>query len=84
MTSFSLVDLQKTLTPHVRLGKTCLETLCLLVLGMISAQTVNLSHIASERPTRAKVASTYRRLQRFFQQVMLPVECHDDYEKTSA
>ncbi len=75
MTSFALTDLQKTLTPHVQLGKSRLETLCLLVLGMISARTVNLSHIASERPARAKVASTYRRLQRFFQHVTL----HDDW-----
>jgi len=72
MTNCSLADLHKTLTPHVQLGKTRLETLCLLVLGMISARTVNLTHIASERPARAKVASPYRRLQRFFQQVMLP------------
>ena len=72
MTNCSLADLQKTLTPHVHLGKTRLETLCLLVLGMISARTVNLTHIAAERPARAKVASTYRRLQRFFQQVRLP------------
>lgn len=75
MTSFALTDLQKTLTPHVQLGKSRLETLCLLVLGMISARTVNLSHIASERPARAKVVSTYRRLQRFFQHVTL----HDDW-----
>lgn len=75
MTSFALTDLQKTLTPHVQLGKSRLETLCLLVLGMINARTVNLSHIASERPARAKVASTYRRLQRFFQHVTL----HDDW-----
>lgn len=53
-------------TPHVQLGKTRLETLCLLVLGMISSRTVNLTHIAAERPARAKVASTYRRLQRFW------------------
>ncbi len=72
MTHCSLADLQKTLSPHVHLGKTRLETLCLLVLGVISARTVNLTHIATERPGRAKVASTYRRLQRFFQQVRLP------------
>ena len=72
MTSYSLADLQKTLTPHLQLGKTRLETLCLLVLGMISARTVNLTHIAAERPDRAKIASTYRRLQRFFQHVLLP------------
>ena len=72
MTHCSLADLQKTLSPHVHLGKTRLETLCLLVLGIISARTVNLTHIATERPGSAKVASTYRRLQRFFQQVRLP------------
>lgn len=72
MTSFALTDLQRVLTPHVRLGKSRLETLCLLVLGMISARTVNLTHIAAERAARAKVASTYRRLQRFFQYVTLP------------
>lgn len=72
MTSYSLADLQKTLTPHLQLVKTRLETLCLLVLGMISARTENLTHIAAERPDRAKIASTYRRLQRFFQHVLLP------------
>ena len=46
--------------------------LFLLVLGMISARTVNLIQIAAERPARAKVASTYLRLQRFFQHVILP------------
>lgn len=68
----TLTDLQKTLSPHVPLGKSRLETLCMLLLGMISARTVNLTHIATERPSRALVASTYRRLQRFFQHVVLP------------
>ena len=36
-----------------------------------SAVTVNLSHLASERQTTTKIASTYRRLQRFFQHVDL-------------
>ena len=53
------------------LSKSRLETLCLIVVGMISARTVNLSHLACERPTTALVASTYRRLQRFFQHVRL-------------
>jgi len=43
-----------------------LQTLYLIVVGMVSARTVNLSHLACERPTTALVASTYRRLQRFF------------------
>ncbi|MDD7973718.1 hypothetical protein [Roseinatronobacter alkalisoli] len=72
ITSFALADLQKTLTPYVQLDKSRIETLCLLVLGMISARTVNLTRIASERPTCAEVASTYRLLQRLFQHVILP------------
>jgi hypothetical protein len=72
MSSRSLADLLTMLSPHLQLGKSRLETLGLLVVGMISARTVNLTHIASERASRAKVASTYRRLQRFFQQVVLP------------
>ncbi len=64
MDTRSRADLQKTLVPHVPLGKSRLETLCLLLLGMIGARTVNLTHVATERLGRAKVASTYRRLQR--------------------
>jgi hypothetical protein len=56
---------------HVSLSKSRLETLCLLVVGMVSARTVNLGHIACERPGTALTASTYRRLQRFFQHVRL-------------
>ena len=62
----AITTLQQTLRPHVDLGKSRLETLCLIVVGMVSARTVNLSHLACERPTTALVASTYRRLQRFF------------------
>ena len=67
----AITTLQQTLRPHVGLSKSRLETLCLIVVGMVSARTVNLSHLACERPTTALVASTYRRLQRFFQHVCL-------------
>jgi hypothetical protein len=63
--------LAESLRPHLELSKSRVETLCLLVVGMISARTVNLGHIACERPGRALTASTYRRLQRFFQHVRL-------------
>lgn len=53
--------------PHVALGESRLETLYLLVTGMVSARTVNLGHVACARPGTARIASTYRRLQRFFQ-----------------
>ena len=67
----AITTLQQILGPHVGLSKSRLETLCLIVVGMISARTVNLSHLACERPSTALVASTYRRLQRFFQHVRL-------------
>ena len=67
----AITALRGILRPHLNLSKSQLETLCLMVIGMISARTVNLSHVASERPSEALIASTYRRLQRFFQHVRL-------------
>ena len=61
--------LSQKLRPVVSLSKSRVETLSLLIIGMVSARTVNLTHIASERPSDVKVASSYRRLQRFFQHV---------------
>jgi hypothetical protein len=52
---------------YIPLSKSRLETLCLLVVGAIGARTVNLGHVATERGGGVKPASTYRRLQRFFQ-----------------
>jgi hypothetical protein len=71
MPHLALAALEGILRPHVALGKSRLETLCLLIVGMVSARTVNLAHIACERPGPAQTASTYRRLQRFFQHVRL-------------
>lgn len=56
----------------VGLSKPRVETLSLLILGLFSARTVNLTHLACERSGVALVASTYRRFQRFFQHVRLP------------
>ena len=72
MSHRAVAALQGILRPHVGLSKTRLETLCLLVIGMVSARTVNLGHIACERSgASVLIASTYRRLQRFFQHVRL-------------
>ncbi len=60
-----------TLSSHLDLGKSRLETLALLVLGLINGRTVNLSHIASQISGTASIPSSYRRLQRFFQHVRL-------------
>jgi hypothetical protein len=55
------------LRASIPVSKSRLETLGLLIAGAIGARTVNLGHIATERGGRVKPASTYRRLQRFFQ-----------------
>ncbi len=48
-----------------------LQTLVVLIQGLINARTVNLSHLAGSFCGPAKVSSNYRRLQRFFQYVSL-------------
>lgn len=68
-----ITALTRQLGRHVGLSKSRLETLAMLTVGMISARTVNLVHVADERGSRSvDPASTYRRLQRFFQHVRLP------------
>ena len=69
MKTDQLATLTSLLTPYVALGNHRLQTLCLLITAMVSARTVNLSHLAAERASEVLVASTYRRLQRFFQYV---------------
>jgi len=67
----AIAALRQDLSLHLNLSKSRVETMALIVIGMISARTVNLSHLASERPAGALIASTYRRLQRFFQHARL-------------
>jgi Transposase DDE domain len=72
MKNRTITALVGRLGAHAALGKQRLATLALLVTGVIGARTVNLSHVASERGGSVLWASTYRRLQRFFQYVRLP------------
>ena len=53
------------------LSKSRLDTMSVLIVGMINARTVNLSHLASQFSGSATWSSNYRRLQRFFQFVSL-------------
>ena len=71
MLGFLLAPLMATLSPHFDLSKTRLETLAILLAGLANGRTVNLSHLASQFPGKALHASSYRRLQRFFQYVRL-------------
>lgn len=63
--------LMERLSSQLDLSRSRLQTLALLIIGMVNARTVNLSHLASQFPGEAHVASSYRRLQRFFQHVRL-------------
>lgn len=69
MQTSSFAALTETLTHHLELSKSRVATFAMLIVGMIGSRTVNLSHIASERGSPVKIASTYRRFQRFFQHV---------------
>lgn len=71
MPNRGITALTEILRPEIDLSKSRLETLCPLVLGMVSARSMNLSHIASQRSGTVQTASSYRRLQRFFQHVRL-------------
>jgi len=66
-------DLLNALTSCLReampMYKTRFETFCVLVFGVLTSRTVNLTHIAALFPGDAEVSSNYRRLQRFFAEV---------------
>ena len=66
--------LRDTLRASFPLRKSRLESLCVLVIGVFVARTVNLSHLACHFPGRAQTASNYRRLQRFFEQVSFDLD----------
>ncbi len=60
-----------TLSPHLSLSKSRLETLAGLIICLVNSRTVNLTHIAAQFSSTARTSSSYRRLQRFFQYVRL-------------
>ncbi len=59
------------LSCHLGLNKSRIETLIVIIVGLVNGRTVNLRHIACQFCGPAKHASNYRRLQRFFQYVRL-------------
>ena len=63
--------LMVSLGRHFRLSKSRLATMAVVILGLVNARTVNLTHLASQFPGDARLSSNYRRLQRFFQHVHL-------------
>ena len=67
----TITALEGFVRPHVAVGKSRVETLCLLLVGMVHARTVNLGHVACARGGSVQRASTCRRLLRLFQHVRL-------------
>jgi hypothetical protein len=56
MTKKLIAAFSEQLYSHIKLSKSRLETLALLITGMIGARTVNLSHIASDRGSMVTAA----------------------------
>lgn len=71
MTTTLINALRDSLAGSLALRKSRLESLCVLIVGVLVSRTVNLGHLATGFPSRAEIASNYRRLQRFFEQVEL-------------
>lgn len=74
MTTTLINALYESLAGQMDLRKSRLESLCVLVIAVLVSRTVNLSHLCGSFPSRAEIASNYRRLQRFFEQVSLDYE----------
>ena len=66
--------LAATLARHTDLSNDRRQTLAVLILGLVQARTVNLTHLAGAFVGPAKLSSNYRRLQRFFQYVRLDAD----------
>jgi hypothetical protein len=56
-----IAALSRMLRGHVGLGASRLETLCMLVVGMVGARTVNLGHVATEAGRDGELAGDDRR-----------------------
>jgi len=61
----SIRSLERTLAENVPLNKARINFLAKFLVAVIQVRTVNLTEIASVFPGRAKVASHYKRIQRF-------------------
>lgn len=71
MSSACHAALMEGLGRQFSLSKSRLLTFAVLITSLCQSRTVNLTHLASHFPGPASHASTYRRLQRFFQFVRL-------------
>lgn len=66
-------SLEQTLTAHLPWHKARVKFVAAFILALVTVKTVNLTQIASVFVGRAKQASKYKRLQRFFRDFELPL-----------
>ena len=71
MNEYKITALSNLIIDHIRLSKSRLETLVFLLSSILKAGTVNLNRLAPHIESPAKVASVHRRLERFFNEIML-------------
>jgi len=62
MIAHLLTPLIATLRPYIALSKTRLEILAVILVDLVNARTVNLTHPASPFLGKAQHSSNYRRL----------------------
>jgi hypothetical protein len=67
-------SLEQTLTAHLPWHKARVKFVAAFMLALITVKTVNLTEIASVFAGKAKTASKYKRLQRFFRGFELPLK----------
>ena len=70
--SYQTQPLINLLNNHFNLNLSRTKCLAGLILSMIKLQTINLANICNGFESKIKPASTYRRLQRFIKEEMIP------------
>ena len=72
-----ICELQSILGKYFKWSKPRLNVFVNLLLGLFLVRTVNLSDLATVLYSKAKISSSYRRIQRFFNWLKLVENCND-------
>ncbi len=66
----NLSEIRDSLSYHLDLHKTRAECLSLMIIGLFKCCTINLQRLSESLGTDSKISSNYRRLQRFFKEIL--------------
>jgi len=72
-----IYELQSILGKYFKWNKSRLTVFTNLLVGLFLVRTVNLTDLATVLYSEAKISSSYRRIQRFFNWLKLVENCHD-------